>query len=176
MSLSHRITIPGTAAAYSAFSLLGTAIFVVIAVSGLSSVAIGESRYDRVNSSTDLVTDIGSLPKYVFDAYREAYRLLNMNGAPGSHKARLNTLHKDFDDRKASGGISGAAAGEADRFWSEVETKFLPAIEKNDKAAAAESFERLSAIYAKCCESQSFGGGIATGGRIATANTNRPKS
>ncbi|MDR3462402.1 MAG: cache domain-containing protein [Beijerinckiaceae bacterium] len=86
------------------------------------------------------------------EAYREAGQLLTARGASDGREARLAGLQKFFDEQKANWAPLSVPGnlkpGEALRFWTEVETKFLPAVEQNDKAAAIESFQRLSAIYA----------------------------
>ena len=126
----------------------------------IEEVGIGGPAYERIAAAKDLLGDILPPPEYVIEAYLETNLLMNGTGDRKAHEARLAQLHKDFSDRRAYWKTSvlpdeiktelvEGSSGEADRFWSELETVFLPAIDGGSKAAAAASFDKLTAIYTK---------------------------
>ena len=126
----------------------------------IEEVGIGGPAYERIAAAKDLLGDILPPPEYVIEAYLETNLLMNGVGERKAHEARLAELHKEFSDRRAywrssvlpddiKSELVEGSSGEADRFWSELETAFLPAIDAGAKDASAASFDKLTAIYAR---------------------------
>ena len=145
---------------FGAVIIVSLAVLVGIATYSITEVGIGGSSYVRVVAGKDLVADILPPPEYIIEAYLETNLLLNGEGDYNAHEARLIQLKKNFAERRAywraalipdnlKAELTEGSGNEADRFWSETEVSFLPALRKGDKAAIATSFARLSAIYAK---------------------------
>jgi methyl-accepting chemotaxis protein len=146
---------------FGAIILLCLAVIVGIAAYGIAEVGIGGRSYERVVAGKDLIGDILPPPEYVIEAYLEINLLMNAKPEGRKpHEDRLVQLHKDFDDRRAywktsllpadlKAELTETSGSEVDRFWSETEKTLVPAIDRDDKAAVRQSFDRLNAIYAK---------------------------
>jgi len=145
---------------FGAVIIVSLAIIVGLAAYAITGVGIGGRSYASVVAGKDLVADILPPPEYIIEAYLETNLLLNGVGNRDAHKARLVQLKKDFAQRRAywkaalipdnlKAELTEGSGNEADRFWSETEAAFLPAVDKDDNGAIAASFARLSAIYAK---------------------------
>jgi methyl-accepting chemotaxis protein len=131
---------------------------------GLSTYAlyqlrVGGPNYDKIVAGKDLVADILPPPLYIVEAYLEARLVLDRPQEVNARKERFGQLRKDFDERKAiweasllipgelRDDLTKAAAGEALKFWSELERNFLPAIERGQLPVAQELFAKLTTHY-----------------------------
>jgi methyl-accepting chemotaxis protein len=104
----------------------------------LDRIGIGGATYQRIVAGKDLLGDILPPPEYVIEAYLEANLLFNGEGRLEDHKARLASLHKNFDDRRAywrgsqlpddiKHEIVDVVGGQADAIWHELDSEFVPA-------------------------------------------------
>jgi hypothetical protein len=159
-SVHQRLTIASAIIGFGGVILAGFALIMAIANYTIYSVGIGGPNYQRVAAAKDLIGDVLPPPEYILEAYLEINLLFNQLGDREAHKNHLAELHTQFSDRRAywkasvlpddlKAELTEAAGGEAERFWSEAEAEFLPAIDRNDKQSVAKSFDRLSTIYAK---------------------------
>ncbi|MBI1866918.1 MAG: HAMP domain-containing protein [Methylocystis sp.] len=143
------------------------ALFLMMIVSGryeLGELRIGSPAYQRIGGAKDFVSDLSAPPLSLLDAYLEIET--SERGAVGAdHVAtRLAELRKSYDERRAFWAASpvlpaslkslasGAAAGEADRFWEQAQGVYLPALERNDRVAMTASLAKISAIFAERSE------------------------
>lgn len=126
---------------------------VVLLVIGISfmtiqTVQIKGSLYTKIILAKDLLADILPPPEYIIEARLVNYEMLNSNPSNMSElKAKLNTLKKDFMERQAYWNSSDAESimkklvtneikNSALNYFEMSETKFIPALEKNDKETA----------------------------------------
>jgi methyl-accepting chemotaxis protein len=144
---------------------VGLCLFALLSATiGLSSytlyqLRVGGPSYDRIVAGKDVVADVLPPPLYIVESYLEARLALDRPQEVAAHKARLAQLRKDFDDRKAVWEVSTlipmalrddltkVAAGEALKFWSELDQTYIPALERGDRKAAEQSFARLAGSY-----------------------------
>jgi len=124
----------------------------------LDRIGIGGATYQSIVAGKDLLGDILPPPEYVIEPYLEANLIFNGEGKLEDHKARLASLRKDFDDRRAywrksllpdgiKHEIVDVAGGQADAIWHELDTEFVPAASASDRPRLIGSFHRLSDAY-----------------------------
>ncbi len=152
LTIARSMTLFGILVCVGLLSIMG------LSTLALSQVKVTGSLYSRIVEGKDLVGDILPPPEYVIEAYLEANLA---QGAPANvavHKARLAQLHKDYNDRldywKASALppeikllLSEASDAQVQPFWRELEGTFIPAVERNDIAAANSSMAVLTRYY-----------------------------
>ncbi|MBA4040812.1 MAG: methyl-accepting chemotaxis protein [Sphingobium sp.] len=143
----------------------GGVILAAMAVAGVvASMQIEQIRFGgpiqvKNQQASDLVADILPPPEYVIEPYLEATMLVNNPGSVAKRKGRLSELRKQFEDRYAyweksdlepslKSSLLESSGESAKRFFAEIETSFIPAVERQDAEAMRTSFARLSADYA----------------------------
>ena len=152
LSISRAMTLFGAAA------VLSLLILITASAVALQQLKVGGPVYDRISASKDLVADILPPPLYVIEAYLEANLAVNEPAAIKTHKSRMAQLHKDYDDRRAYWAGSSipddiktdltiASDAQAQRFWSNVEKRLIPAIERGETAAAGQALTEVGAAY-----------------------------
>jgi len=152
------ISISRLALAFNAFVVIG--ILAVAAAAGLAidSLRIGGSMYDQIVSSKNLVADILPPPLYVIEAYQEVTRLENAPDDHAQRVERLALLRKQYADRRTYWEASSYPANikrkltvdsdrEAQAFWSEIESGFLPALRDRDAAKMRQSYATITGAY-----------------------------
>ncbi len=153
MKLSHR------------FVLLFTIFFVGFAAYGIWSVRTIEQlkvngpAYQRIVQGKDLIADILPPPEYILESYLQ---VLQANSAPAGERApfveRLKALKSDYDTRRAfwlkedledslKEPMNNADAAAQD-FYRIAFGQWIPALEKDDSAAATSAFGTLKERYA----------------------------
>jgi methyl-accepting chemotaxis protein len=144
--------------AFGGVIALGITIVAVIGAVSISRIKVGGPIYDRVVQGKDLVADILPPPLYVVESYLEATLAANRSKPLAESAARLKELHAQFDDRQKywlSSNLPSAiqkslteeSYRHAQDFWTRIENELLPALAKNDAAAAKQSYEHVSAAY-----------------------------
>jgi methyl-accepting chemotaxis protein len=147
--------------AVTLFATVVTVALLVAAVTGvyaLEQLRVGGPVYTEIVQNKDLVADVLPPPEYVIEAYLEAQLVMAEPSTIAQAKAKLKSLHADYDDRRAYWQASNLDAvvkqeltvtsdGEVKRFWSELETVYLPALERNDLVAARTSLGELTKAY-----------------------------
>ncbi len=138
-----------------AIATLAVALF---AAAMTSQIRIGGALYDKINQGKDLVADILPPPEYVIEAYLEATLALDKSKPLAESKARLEQLHKDYDERREVWQKSDLPSaliekltkksdGQVQLFWNSVERQLLPALERGDHAAADSAYKSASQVY-----------------------------
>jgi len=129
-------------------------------VGALSQLKVNGPVYRQIVLGKDLIADILPPPEYVIESYLEATLALNDPASLEQHRARLKQLHKEYDDRHAywqqvedfdatnKQWIVEESYRHVTRFWTAVESDFLPALEKGDIGAARKAYADLAAAYA----------------------------
>jgi hypothetical protein len=152
----------GISGIISGFGIFILASILIVAGSGafaLKMLRVGGPVYAQIIQGKDLVADILPPPLYGVEAYLETNLLRDDLAGAQQHIDRLNALGKDYGDRlqvwkdadlpseiKQDLTVDSDAA--ASRFWSEIQERYIPAIQRKDEAAARESFRELSRAYA----------------------------
>ena len=140
--------------------LLGLAVVGVTTELAFKQVGVGGEFYQRIVAGKDLLGDILPPPEYAIEPYLEANLIYNGQGRLADHKARLASLRKDFDDRRAywrasslpadlRSEIVDAAAEEAVAMWRELDGPFLAAAAAGDRAKLDAAFQRVTQHYAR---------------------------
>ncbi len=146
------------AATFNALIIIGILALASVSGSAIEVLRIGGQTYTSIVSSKDLVADILPPPLYVIEALQEVTDLRDTPQDFARHSERLATLRRQYLDRKAYWANSTLNADlqrkltidsdrEAQRFWEEVETTFLPAVQNHNKERALQSFVRIRAAY-----------------------------
>ncbi len=142
----------------------GLILLAMAAAAAFATVEINQIRFGgpiqvKNQQVSDLVADILPPPEYVIEPYLEATLLVNEPGTLRSRRERLAELHKQFDERLAywqqsdldpalKDKIIGQSGAAAKKFWDELDERLIPAVERDDRDAARESYARLTDFYA----------------------------
>lgn len=142
-------------------TLICGALLLAIAGSGyqINQIRLGGPLAERNQLASDLLADILPPPEYLIESYLEATMLINEPASLSARKANLAKLEEEFESRYAywqqapldsdlKQMLLEQSGGDAKRFWSELDGKMLPALQRQDQAAARESYNRLSQLYA----------------------------
>ncbi|OYU71221.1 MAG: methyl-accepting chemotaxis protein [Alphaproteobacteria bacterium PA2] len=140
---------------------LVAAILILCAISyaAMDQVRIGSTSYQSISDSKDLVADILPPPLYLVEADLAAQLIVAHPEAELTEaSAKLAQLHKDYETRLAfwketkppaeiATLLFGASNDAAQKFWTTVETKLLPAARAGDTAAIAAAGAEIDAAY-----------------------------
>ncbi|MFD1626672.1 methyl-accepting chemotaxis protein [Azospirillum griseum] len=149
------------AALTNLFGVVVTLGFLVVAATGMLAIRelkVGGPIYQRIVLGKDLIADILPPPEYVIEAYLEATLAFNDPSTVKQRQERLAQLRKDYDDRHEywlkedfeptiRKQLTETSHAPVMRFWTEVETKLLPALAKKDEAAARSAYKAVSDAY-----------------------------
>ena len=156
--MKMRISIFTTVVLFGVITALGLSAILAVSMYANSQLRVGGPLYSQIKLGNDLVADILPPPAYVIEAYLEATLVLQEPSKASAHKARLAKLHKEFDERQAfwkksdldpalKSDLTVKSHAEVQRFWSIVEGELLPAVARNDQAAAEKSYAQLTSVY-----------------------------
>ena len=132
---------------------------VVISALRINDIRIGGPLHTKSREAADLVADILPPPEYVIEPYLEAAMLMRDPSRAEATSRRIAALKAAYDDRHqhwlgsdidpvVKRAITVETHDPAERFWQELQGRFLPAARQGDGAAMQHSFERLSTLYA----------------------------
>jgi methyl-accepting chemotaxis protein len=140
-------------------------ILVLIAISVLAATRIDAIRMGgplqlESQRAADLIADILPPPEYVIEPYLEATLLLSHPEDAKVAEARLIKLHQDYTARRDYWQAStldpelkalllDGSRVPAERFWSELLLRFVPAAKAGDQAALQRSYSALAAAYSE---------------------------
>jgi len=124
----------------------------------LTRLKIGGPIYDRLATDSALIADIMPPPEYILEPYLEATLALETPQALVEHRARLQALHRMYDERHrywAAKLVSGKiktliirkSDPEAETFWRLTEQKFLPALARGDRRSALAVYAGMTEAY-----------------------------
>jgi methyl-accepting chemotaxis protein len=155
-----RLTIARSMAGFSLLFILGFSAIIAISSISLNQLKVGGPEYARIIDGKDVIADILPPPLYIVEAFLISHDLERSIGDAqklSQEKQRLARLKGDFDTRLAYWrqsalpqelvGLLEKSSSDGLKFWSTLETDFLPALETNDAVAAAPAFETLRASY-----------------------------
>jgi methyl-accepting chemotaxis protein len=133
-------------------------IITIVCTLALAELRVGGDRYLKIVAGKDAVADILPPPLYMIEPYLDVYRAAHDAGVAADLPSMLESLRKDYDERKAvwekSPDITedlrsslAAASSQADQFWREVNDTYLRALKSGDRPAIQASLARLTTIY-----------------------------
>ncbi|MCW5687654.1 MAG: methyl-accepting chemotaxis protein, partial [Pseudolabrys sp.] len=136
---------------FGATMAAGIGIAVAISAYSMTKIRIGGVTYDRIVQTKDLVADILPPPLYIIEAYLEATRAAHFETPVADVKKRMADLRKDYDTRRAywqASNLDGdirnklteVSHAHVAKFWAAFDSKLLPALEKQDVAAAKTAY------------------------------------
>ena len=129
--------------------------------------SINSPHYDQIVRAKDLVADVLPPPAYLLESYLEANLAIREPASFQQHVDALAKLKKDYRDRHAfwsdranwesDDGVNEEAYGliskdsdiEAQKFWSAIDDRLIPAIRRGDAAGAEAAMTQIAAVYAK---------------------------
>ncbi len=113
--------------------------------------------FDKIMLGKQLVADIQPPPVFTVEAYILAQQMNDGSESATNGKNRLAEMKRVYLARKEywdKADIPEVLRGELNMvligntfFWNELETSFIPALEKGDREAARSSFEKLSKTF-----------------------------
>lgn len=142
-----------------------TAIFLVLmlAAIGIGGMRINDIRMGgpiqtNTQHASDLIADILPPPEYVIEPYLEASLLARDPSSYSLRAQRLQKLRADYDARHSywlethfdptlQKHITQDTHEPAMKFWSVLDSEFLPAVQAGDKASIDLAFADLAAAY-----------------------------
>ena len=140
--------------------ILGTlAAAIAISAYGIDRIRIGGDLHAKSQVISDLNADILPPPAYIIEPWLAATLISDGHGSRQEHLETLAALRKTYEERKRhwlEAGLSptlmrdfNGASAEADRFWSVLDNRFIPAVAAGDAAAVDRYHEELGNIYAR---------------------------
>jgi methyl-accepting chemotaxis protein len=154
----RKLRIKATVLVFGVAMAIGIALVVAINSVSLNKVRIGGSTYDEIVQVKDLVADILPPPLYVIEAYLETGLALNRIKPASTVQSRITELRKQYDERREfwqgssldeaiKQKLTRTSHAHAARFWKVIDLDLLPAIERNDDAAARRAYSELTEAY-----------------------------
>jgi methyl-accepting chemotaxis protein len=153
MKLSHRFI------ALLVMLVISFAIYGTLSFRTLNNLKVNGPVYQRIVQGKDLIADILPPPEYIIESYLVS--LQAMAAAPSERKPlieNLKTLKNDYDTRHTFWAkenlddtlrdqLLNSADKPAQEFYRIAFGQFIPALEKDDKAAAAAALEAMKPHY-----------------------------
>ena len=137
--------------------VLGCLIIAGAATYSLQQLRVGGSAYGNMIAGKDLVADVLPPPLYIIEAYLNANLIADERVTLEEARKRFAPLRKDFEDRRAHWARSdlpahlksevAASSAAADKFWTVLEDKYLPAVARGDQQLIQRTIKELSGHY-----------------------------
>src|SRR6476620_2869552 len=156
--MTLRLTISRAILIFGLVTALGLGAVIATSVYGLSQLKVGGPLYNQIKLGNDLIADILPPPEYVIESYLEATLVLHNPAQLSAHRDRLAQLKKEYDERwdfwvksdldpVLKTKLVEKSDSEVRRFWTAIQDGLLPALAKGDSAAAAKSYDEITARY-----------------------------
>lgn len=137
------------------------ALTVSITIGGytMEHIRIGGSTYDQINTSKELIADILPPPAFIVESYLEARLALADPSFVNSHKARIMVLRGKYEVRKSywaraigvpieiRSKLTQTSGEVVQQFWTELDTNFLPALDRGNIISANKSLAVMGSLY-----------------------------
>jgi methyl-accepting chemotaxis protein len=117
----------------------------------IQRVKIGGATYHQIVEAKDFIADVVPPPLYPIDALAAADAIVTNPSEAAGYRKSIAQFHKEFDERFAywnerlsenefipdqvKSAFQNEIAQSTAAFWHELEGNFLPAVDRNDKAA-----------------------------------------
>jgi PAS domain S-box-containing protein len=153
-----RLTIANLAMLFGVVVTIGFAALIAANAIAVNQLEIASAVHRQVEQRKDLVADILPPPEYIIEAHLEATLALLDPRSAASHRKALMQLQQRYNDRRDFWQSSDLEPGlrnkllvessaAVERYWQEVNSRFLPALEAGDLSAARQSYTIMSAAY-----------------------------
>lgn len=152
-----RLTVSRAMIGFAFLFVAGFAAVVAVSSFALMKLKVNGPIFSEIMLGNQLVADILPPPVFTVEAYILAQQMNDRAESAASGKKRLAELKRVYLERKAfwdKAPIPEALRGELNMvligntyFWSELESNFIPALERDDRVAARSSFEKLSKTF-----------------------------
>jgi methyl-accepting chemotaxis protein len=157
--MKFRLTLSKAIVALGVIVACGVSAIVVTGMYSLNALKVGGPLYSQIKLGNDLIADILPPPEYVLESYLEASLAYHEPATLAQRKSRIVQLHKDYDDRHAfwlksdleatlKTALTERSDAPVQRFWAAVERDLMPALERQDRAAADKAYADLNIAYA----------------------------
>jgi methyl-accepting chemotaxis protein len=156
--MSLRTSLSRAIALFGAITAAGSIAVLLTSQVALNQLKVGGPLYDKIKLGNDLIADVLPPPSYVIESFLEATLAMVDVKTLAERRSRIAELRKSYDERKAFWTDSDLDAplkalivtrsdAEVQKFWTEVERSFFPALQKGDKDAIAKSYAAVTAHY-----------------------------
>ncbi|CAA7611646.1 methyl-accepting chemotaxis protein [Magnetospirillum sp. UT-4] len=146
------ITVLGAVLVATLIGLVATSVVTI------ERLKVGGPVYGRIVDVKDLVADILPPPAYIIESYLETTLALNDPASAPARAERLKVLRQDYQTRQAFWSaremdpvlrekLTVGSHAFVERYWTELEGTFLPALAAGDDAAARQSYGELTRLY-----------------------------
>ena len=156
--MKMRISIAQAIVAFGLITTAGLAAMLLTSTYAINQLKVGGPLYTQIKLGNDLVADILPPPLYVVEAYLEVTLAVRNPSQFAVYKERLTQLQKEYNERKdfwVASALESAmknkltvnSDAEVRKFWNIAEQEIIPALGKNDIAAAEKAYNSLEPIY-----------------------------
>jgi methyl-accepting chemotaxis protein len=153
-----RVSITAAIVAFGFITTIGFAAILITSGYALRELRVGGPLYSQIKLGNDLVADILPPPAYVIEAYLETTLALRDPSNLATSQKKLAQLHAEYSDRhsfwmksdlepKLKNKITTTSHADVQKFWSIIGKEILPALARNDKAAAERAYLTLMSTY-----------------------------
>lgn len=143
----------GTKAIFVALLLL-----VISSALGMNAIRVGGALHKRQLLTNEFVADIMPPPEYVIEPMLEITRLMrdptslehrraSLRRLEAAYKSRASYWRESTLDNDLKRKLLTEAAAPAEKFWQDVNSQLLPAIEQNDMAAAQSAYDSAARAF-----------------------------
>ncbi|MBB5046565.1 methyl-accepting chemotaxis protein [Rhodopseudomonas rhenobacensis] len=154
----RRISVTTSIVLFGLVTAVGLAAILAVSEVGNKQVRVGGPLYSQIKLGNDLVADILPPPEYVIESFLEATLALHDPANLTAHRQRLIKLHHEYDERHAvwlgsaleptlKRKLTQSSDAEVRKFWAALENDLLPALQKQDRAAADKAYGQVAAAY-----------------------------
>jgi methyl-accepting chemotaxis protein len=141
-------------------AVLGVSIAIAVSVSLMmvNHLRVGGPTYERIVQGKDLVADILPPPEYIIESYLEATLAFNRAKPIAESRKRLAELKTQYDERwkywtesnlraDLRAKLTKTSHGHVAQFWTALEQRLLPALEKRDEEGAKAAYADVASAY-----------------------------
>jgi len=130
----------------------------LVAATRVNAIRMGGDMQVKSQQAADLIADVLPPPEYVIEPYLEVMLLREQPQRIAEVRTRLQKLHADYTTRhnywvganlapELKHGVTQATHAPAAAFWHELESNYLPAVQRGDRLAADRSYATLTGYY-----------------------------
>jgi methyl-accepting chemotaxis protein len=143
---------------FGAITAAGSIAVLLTSQVALNHLKVGGPLYDTIKLGNDLIADVLPPPAYIIESFLEATLAMVDVKTLTERRSRIEELRKSYDERRAFWKDSDLEAplkrliversdAEVQKFWTEVDKSFFPALQKGDKEQIAKTYAAVTAAY-----------------------------
>lgn len=133
-------------------------LLVISSALGMNAIRVGGALHKRQLLTNEFVADIMPPPEYVIEPMLEITRLMrdptslehrraNLKRLEAAYKSRASYWRESTLDNDLKRKLLTEAAAPAEKFWQDVNSQLLPAIEQNDMVAAQSAYDSAARAF-----------------------------